>query len=69
LAGELKHTGLGKGASLADDLEAGGGEHLVMDAGGVLKGRGGQEDAGSGGHGAGSSGPGRKDVRRAEPET
>lgn len=48
LAGEFQHAALGERATLADDFKTGGGEHLVMDAGGVLKGRGGQQDAGGG---------------------
>ena len=51
LAGEFQHAGLGERAALADDFKTGGGEHLVMDAGGILEGRGGEEDA-WGGHGA-----------------
>ena len=37
LAGEFQHARLGERAALADELEVGGGEHLVVDAGRVLK--------------------------------
>ena len=48
LSGEFQHARFGERAAFANDLEVGGGQHLVMDAGRVLERSGREEDASHG---------------------